>query len=255
MAARAFTVGQGYAVEGETAYFLGAADGVNLFRQEVAQRLHFFYCAPAGTQQVAAIDGELVDAYADDQLPEGIEPVAGAKITVNGPAFLTWLFTATPDMANAAFCVPDQLENLCARRGEVIGVSPDLALGKRYIGVAPSYCVVQGGQLWRQTGLREKYPDLVLQLTPFPRVPFEQEGKLNDGQSVFVTAKSAESYGGNHKEFAEWQQQAKGEFAAFFAGAQLATWRRRFVLTKAGEDYFARLGLAPESLRLLQTAK
>lgn len=253
--AQAFTVGQGYTVEDETAYFLGAADGVNLFKLEVARRLHFFYFAPAGTTQVAEIDGDLVEAYADDQLPEGLKPVAGARVAVAGPVFLKWLFTTTPDFANTAFCVPDQLEILCARRGEVTGAAPDLKLGARYIGVAPDYCVVQGDRLWRQTGLREKYPDLVLQLTPFPRAPFEKEGVFNDGTPVFVTVKSAESYGGNHAGFAEWQKQAQGEFAAFFAGAQLATWRRRFVLTPAGEAYFAKLGIAPQALRLLLTAR
>ncbi|HNW92718.1 MAG TPA: hypothetical protein PKM88_07415 [bacterium] len=253
--AREFTVGQGYSIEGETAFYLGAVDGVNLFQLAVDKRLHVFYFAPAGMTALAAFEQKLTEVYTDAQLPEDLIAMPGTTAAVDATAFQRWTFAAKPAFANAAFCPTGQLELLCARQGDIVDAKNDLTLGKRYRGLNPDYCVLKDGQGYRQTGLREQYPELVLQLQPFVPDAFRRTGLFPDTPPVYVLAKSVESFGGKHAGFGEWQKLAAGEFAAFFAGGQLATWRRRFVLTPAGETQVARLGLTANDVTLLTPAK
>ncbi len=249
---RAFTVGQGYTVEGETAFYLGAADGVNLFLQRVEKQLHLFAFVPAGTPTADALQEKVLDICTEDELAEHIPPVAGATMAVDGDAVARFLLTQQPALPNTAFCPAGRLAELAESRGDVHDATADLTLGKRYRAVAPDYCIVQGDTLWRQTGLREQYPDLVLQLVPFPRAAFLARGEFADGKPVYVRAKSVEKYGGKHAQFAEWAALAQQDFAAQFAGAQLATWQRRYALTDAGRALAARLTIAETDIHLLQ---
>lgn len=250
MMAREFTVGQGYTIDGAAAFYLGAADGINLFLQRVEQRLHLFAAVPATAATADALQETVLDIYREDELAE-VVPVTGALLNVDTDAVQRFLLTEQPALPNTAFCPAGRLADLAQPRGEVRDATADLTLGKRYRAVAPDYCVVQGETLWRQTGLREQYPDLVLQLVPFPRAAFLARGEFADGQPVYVRAKSVEKYGGKHAQFAEWAALAKQDFAAQFAGAQLATWARRYALTDAGRALAARLAVAEADIKLL----
>lgn len=249
----AWTVGKWYSLENKDAIFLGAVDGVNRFALAVDEPLDAFHFPGKEIARLEAIDGERLVFYGEAELPAAV-PIKMKPVAIDAAAWLRFLFTTNPERPNAAFCPAGKLEELFQRRGIITGETPDLTLGSRYRALNPDYCLGRGGDLYRQTDLRENYPDLILKFVKFDRARFLAAGEFADTETIYLAAKSGETYGGTHQEFPAWQKKVAGNYPDYFTGATLATFKRVFAVRPDRADYFKELGIPLDAIILLRPA-
>jgi len=252
-----FEKNQAYMFDNKLAYFLGEIDGINIFELKVDTKLYcfYFYKTKSDILNLEKIDKKYIEIFKEDELPiEDISKAEGKKIELSEDEFFRFIFTAKPPFPNGAFCPHNMLEELFERRGKIYSESDDITLAKKYRAVYPDYCLIKDGYLYRQTDLREDYPDLVLEFTKFDKDTFLKTAKYKDLEKIYLSAQSVEKYGGKHKEFADWQKKVIGKYEDFFQNAKMTKHKRHFVIREDKIWFFKKLKLDESKMWILKLA-
>jgi len=250
---RKFKVNKSYKLSGKPAYFLGYVDGINIFKLEKMETLYcFYYSSKPIKDELTEINRDKIDFLNSEQLPTEIEEHNFADLKLDTKVFLKFIYTIKPLIPNTAFCEQGMLEKLFDKKGLIIDETKKIDLKDKYRAVYPDYCLIKGDSLYRQTDLREKYPDLILEITEFDKQAFLDKAVFNDRQKIYLTAKSVESYGGAHKEFDDWQKKATSDFSDYFKDALMAKFKRVFTVKSEQSDYFKKIGVELDKIIILK---
>jgi len=253
MTASKFSIGQAYSIDAKTAYYLGIIDGVNIFKLAVDTQLHCFYFDKMIKDKIREIDKNKIEIYKPEQLPVDINEIDGKTAEIDNTAFLKFIWTTKPKFPNSAFCPAGLVEELFEREGVIFDESSRIELGRKYRAVYPDYCIIKDSCIFRQTDMRERYPDLILQFSKFDKSRFLETSEFADSGTVYLSAKSAESYGGSHKEFEDWLPKVSGSFEEYFSGAAMARFRRSFRIKRGKDEYFKKLGIDKNKICMLKS--
>jgi len=252
MANSKFSVGQAYSIDNDVAYYLGVIDGVNIFKLAVDTKLYCFYFDKKIKDKISEINKNKIEIYKPEQLPEKIEKIDGKTVEIDNVSFLKFIWTEKPKFPNAAFCPAGLTDELFERKGMIFDENANLELGKKYRAVFPDYCIINKSGIFRQTDMRERYPDIILRFEKFDKIKFLETSEFADLGAVYLSAKSAESYGGTHKEYDDWLPKVSGAFEEYFAGSTMARFKRSFKIKSGKESYFEKLGIDKNKICMLK---
>ncbi len=242
-----------YLIDGKKAVFVDFIDGINLFKLEVDERLMFFYYIDKINYDVINIfDKKKIEILRENEIPENFEKADCEKIKIDEDAFYKFVFMLKPEVPNAAFCPKDMLENLFERKGIIYDETQNIEVGKKFRAVNPAYCLFNNFDIYRQTDMREDYPELVLKFEKFDKKFFLETSKLQSNAEIYLSAKSAAEFGGNHKEYSEWKKKVCGEYAVFFKGFTMAEFKRIFVIKNEKKLFFEKINLNENDIMLIR---
>lgn len=241
-----------YKINDELAYFLSAIDGINIFKLEFDTKLYCFYFSETELNQIDKIDEKKIKIYRNDEIPEPIVKLENKSININQSELLNFIFSARPAFPNAAFCPENLLEELFERKGILLDKKKKIELGGDYRAINPNYCLIKDNFLFRQTDMREKYPDIILEITKFKKDVFLESSMFDDIEKFYLRTKSNERFGGTHKEFADWDKKVIDSFENYFKNYEMGKFKRIFKIKNEKLNFFNENKIDIKKIRLLK---
>ena len=233
--------------------FIGLIDGINIFKLEYDKKLYFFYHIGKKTpDSINSFNKKDVEIFTEEQIPVDIQKKDDVIINYDESEFLRFVFTAKPKFPNSAFCPENMLDVLFEKKGIIYDESNKIELSDKFRAINPDYCLINGNDMYRQTDMRENYPDLILKFAKSDKNFFINSAVFNDEEEVYLTSKSSEIFGGKHNEFSGWIKKTEGDFNIFFKDFIMASFRRVFSIKKEKIHFLKKLNLSESKVTLLK---